>query len=297
MFERFNTPEDIFSFKLGSALSMEHDTLDMLLTMQQKTPRHELLQLFREHEEETRQQITNLERCFSLIGEDVGVAPSPTTKGLVKEARSTIGKTDARLVDAVLLAGGLEAEHYEIAVYETLIINAKARGALDVAALLQQNYDQEVAAAAKIRDAAARIANEGIAVDAPPSPADVPEVPAASVTAAATGVVPADSAAADEVAARDRDDAVAQEGVEEPAGTRKAGTEKVGTEKVGTEKLVPLSVVSDEAIRHPFDQTNGLADGLEGDSDGTADSDNYSAADRSLGRPIDESKDREGLVP
>jgi hypothetical protein len=35
---------------------------------------------------------------------------------------------------------------------------------------------------------------------------------------------------------------------------------------------------------HLFDQTNGLADGLNGDSDGTAESDDASAADR---EPVD----------
>ncbi|MFC0678178.1 hypothetical protein ACFFGH_10035 [Lysobacter korlensis] len=36
----------------------------------------------------------------------------------------------------------------------------------------------------------------------------------------------------------------------------------------------------DDAIAEPFDQTNGLVVGLEGDSDGTADSDLKSASDR-----------------
>jgi ferritin-like metal-binding protein YciE len=39
MFEHFNTPEEIFSFKLGSALTMEQDSLEMLEKMAQTTPR------------------------------------------------------------------------------------------------------------------------------------------------------------------------------------------------------------------------------------------------------------------
>ena len=38
---------------------------------------------------------------------------------------------------------------------------------------------------------------------------------------------------------------------------------------------------------HLFDQTNGMADGLEGDSDGTAESDEASAADRADERDQD----------
>lgn len=41
-----------------------------------------------------------------------------------------------------------------------------------------------------------------------------------------------------------------------------------------------LADLNDESIGRPFDQTNGLADGLAGDSDGTADSDVASDAER-----------------
>jgi ferritin-like metal-binding protein YciE len=96
----------------------------------------------------------------------VNDSPSPTTKGLAKEAAASISKTDASIVDAVLLAGGLETEHYEIAVYETLVTNAEARDAHEVAALLRQNLAQEVAASEKIKAAAKTISTQGIAVGA-----------------------------------------------------------------------------------------------------------------------------------
>jgi ferritin-like metal-binding protein YciE len=166
MFEHFTTPEDIFSFKLGSALSMEEDSLAMLEKMAATTPRPELKELFELHAAETRQQIENLKQCFALLGEEVNDSPSPTTKGLAKEAAASISKTDSSIVDAVLLAGGLETEHYEIAVYETLITNAEARGAHEVVALLKANYDQEVAASEKIKAAAKEISTSGIAVGA-----------------------------------------------------------------------------------------------------------------------------------
>lgn len=164
MFEHLSTPEEIFSFKLGSALSMEHDTLDMLADLEQTARRPELKALFREHAGETRQQIANIERSFELLGEPVDDSPCPTTTGLAKEGKSTIRKTEASLVDAVVLAGALETEHYEIAVYETLVTNAEARGATEVAALLQANLGQEEAARDKVKQAMQRISREGIAV-------------------------------------------------------------------------------------------------------------------------------------
>jgi ferritin-like metal-binding protein YciE len=166
MFEHFTTPEEIFSFKLGSALTMEQDSLELLEKIAETTPRPELKELFEAHAAETRHQIENLKQCFALLGEEVNDSPSPTTKGLAKEAAASISKTDASIVDAVLLSGGLEAEHYEIAVYETLITNAEARGATEVVALLTQNYQQEIAASENIKRVAKAISTSGIAVTA-----------------------------------------------------------------------------------------------------------------------------------
>jgi ferritin-like metal-binding protein YciE len=164
MFEHFNTPEEIFSFKLGSALTMEQDSLEMLEELEKTTPRQEFKELFHAHADETRHQIENLKQCFALLGEEVNDSPSPTTKGLAKEAKASIAKTDSTIVDAILLSGGLETERYEMAVYETLITNAKARGADEVVRLLEQNYEQEVAASEKLKAAAEQISKSGIAV-------------------------------------------------------------------------------------------------------------------------------------
>lgn len=163
MFEHFNTPEELFSFKLGSALTMERDSLSMLEELEASAHRAELKTLFREHANETRQQIANLEQCFSLLGEPVNESPSPTTKGLAKEGKSTIRKTEGKLIDGVVLAGALETEHYETAVYEGLITSADARGAAAIVELLRQNLDQEMAAIVKIKEAAKRVASEGTA--------------------------------------------------------------------------------------------------------------------------------------
>jgi len=142
---------------------MERDTLEMLGDLEENVQRPELKELFRAHADETRQQIANIEQCFQLLGEPVNDSPSPTTKGLAKEGKAAIKKTDVSVVDAVILAGALETEHYEIAVYETLVTNADARGAGEVARLLRQNLEQEVSALDKVKQAAQRISQTGIA--------------------------------------------------------------------------------------------------------------------------------------
>jgi ferritin-like metal-binding protein YciE len=166
MFERLNTPEEIFSAKLGSALTMEQTLVNVLEELEQHTSRDEIKQALRQHREETREHVSNIERCFILLGEDVDDSPSPVISAIAKDAKTTIEKTDDSLVDSVVLAAAAELEHYEIAVYETLITNAEARGAVEVAALLRQNVEQERHALRTAQAAMQQIAQQGIAVGA-----------------------------------------------------------------------------------------------------------------------------------
>lgn len=166
MFDKLNTAEEIFSFKLGAALTMEQTVLEMLGELEEHAQRDELKQMFRAHAAETRQHISNIEESFRLLGEEVDTSPCPAIEGLQKEGKATVKMTDDSLVDIVLLGGAAETEHHEIAVYETLVTNAKARGAEDVAQLLQQNLDQELATLELVKSTGERISNEGIAVTA-----------------------------------------------------------------------------------------------------------------------------------
>jgi ferritin-like metal-binding protein YciE len=144
MFERLNTPEEAYNFKLGAALKMEHTVLDKILADSIDESHDDTLkQLFRHHAEETRQQIRNLEQVFAAFGWEVDDSPCPAIEALHKEAKTNVKKTDDAIVDSIILAGALETEHHEIAVYEGLIIQARAMGRDDVVGLLEQNLEQE----------------------------------------------------------------------------------------------------------------------------------------------------------
>src|SRR3954464_1793032 len=158
MFEKLTTPEEIFSFKLGAALKMEKTVLEMLGDLEEHAQRDELKQQFRHHADETRQHIANIERSFELPGETPNTSPCPAIEGLEKEGKANIKKTDDRVVDAVILSGAAETEHHEIAVYEGLITNAKARGAEEVAQLLAQNLEQEQHTLQEVKQATQQLA-------------------------------------------------------------------------------------------------------------------------------------------
>jgi ferritin-like metal-binding protein YciE len=89
MFERLNTPQELFHYKLGAALTMENTVLEMLGDLEKHAQRDQLKQQFRHHAEETRQQIHNIEQAFAALGEDADDSPCPAIEGLEKEGRRT----------------------------------------------------------------------------------------------------------------------------------------------------------------------------------------------------------------
>jgi ferritin-like metal-binding protein YciE len=143
MFERLNTPEEAYNYKLGAAHKMEEHVLEMLDRNIKESNDDSVKQLFRHHQDETRQQISNIEQVFGKFGWDVDNSPCPAMEGLKIEAMATAKITADPLKDGIVLQGAAETEHHEIGVYENLIINARALGRDDVIPLLQRNLEQE----------------------------------------------------------------------------------------------------------------------------------------------------------
>jgi ferritin-like metal-binding protein YciE len=158
MFEHFDTKEELFEFQLGSALTMEHDSLTMLRELETAAQSDEVKQLFAHHQDETQQQIDNLKRAFQLMGKQPDKSPSQTTKGLMKEGMSLIAKTDRGLVDTVAISAALGTEHYEISAYESLCTAAESLGKSEVQALLQQNMQQEEHTCDELKQTARKLA-------------------------------------------------------------------------------------------------------------------------------------------
>ncbi len=166
MFERFDTPEEIFSYKLGSALTMERQLADLLEQLEKCTLREEIRHPLAVHREETLQHIANIEQCFTLLGEEVHNQPCSVVDAMANEGRAMLKKTDDSLADVVVVALASEAEHYEVAVYETLIANADARKATAVAKLLGENLAQDKHALTVTRTLMKTVLEQGIAVGA-----------------------------------------------------------------------------------------------------------------------------------
>ena len=142
--QTLKSPTDLLHFQLRTALTMENDSLAALGELAKAAKSKEVKDMFRHHAGETKEQIENLHKVFKLLELKDTTAPSPSTKGISKQAESLISKSAPKLRDQVTLSCALGNEHDEMSAYQALIIPATAMGATDVVSLLQANLDQEV---------------------------------------------------------------------------------------------------------------------------------------------------------
>jgi len=155
---KIESPEELFVYKLGAALTMEETILELLEKLQQEANDPSLRRQLQQHHKETQGQVDNLHRVFEALGEPIDRRPCPAIEGLEKEGDMLLKEVDDSLNDAVILQGVLETEHHEIAVYDGLIIMAEQMGDDDVIALLNENVEQEAATLEKAIKATEQLA-------------------------------------------------------------------------------------------------------------------------------------------
>lgn len=138
------TPQDLFIHELGDMYDAEQRIVQMLPTMAQECNNDQVRNAFQMHEQQTRQQIQNLEQCFQALGTKPPKATCATIQGLKQEHDSFMKEKPSQDVLTMFdLGGAAKTEHYEIASYTGLVEKARLMGQQKCAQLLQQNLQQE----------------------------------------------------------------------------------------------------------------------------------------------------------
>lgn len=105
----------------------------------------ELQTAFKNHLEETVNQVSRLEKVFESVGEKATAKKCDAMEGLVKEAEGCIEDTEDGTIarDAALISCGQKVEHYEIASYGTLKTFAGVLGFSAAVKLLEETLEEE----------------------------------------------------------------------------------------------------------------------------------------------------------
>lgn len=139
-----STPRELFVHELSDTLSAEHIIHKGLGDMSRETGNAEAKKAIQHHQDETSQQIKNLEKVFQLLGEKPEETTCHAAEGLKKEHDALLEeKPEGNVLELGLLAAANKTEHYEIASYNLLHQMARDLGETEVAELLKENLDQE----------------------------------------------------------------------------------------------------------------------------------------------------------
>ena len=157
--------QDLFEAELRYTYDCEQKLVKKgLPSMIEAAHSPELRSALEQHLQETKNQISRLERVFSIVGaqpktegNDIFDEMASVTKDLIDDIKAP------RLRDAALIVSGNKVEHYEMAVYGSLISFAQQLGFREAVPLLQQTLQEEKNADQKLTQLGETRINAGAA--------------------------------------------------------------------------------------------------------------------------------------
>ncbi|WP_338876304.1 ferritin-like domain-containing protein [Spirosoma sp. SC4-14] len=143
-----NTDEglrDLFITEVKGIYYAEKQIVDALGDQAQASTTNEVKAAFLQHQDESKRHVERLEELFRILDIQTEERPSDAVDGLISEARFVISDTEAESLtrDAALIIAAQKIEHYEIAVYGSLLTLADVLGFSQSAELLAQTLEEE----------------------------------------------------------------------------------------------------------------------------------------------------------
>ncbi len=154
MFGKVKSLRELFEIELRYAYDCEQKLAEKgLPTMIESANAPELRKALQRHLEETRSHVARLESVFSSIGVEPETKSNSILDEMTKAAKDSISHIeDPSLRDAALIVDGNFVEHYEIAMYGTLVNFAQQLGFQGAVTPLQETLQEERAADAKLTE-------------------------------------------------------------------------------------------------------------------------------------------------
>jgi ferritin-like metal-binding protein YciE len=147
--------KDVLLDELRDMYSAENQLVKALPKLAKGAKSAKLKELFAAHLEETKGQVERLKEVFGHLEAKPTGEHCNGMEGIVEEGKDALEKDEeGASFDCGLIGAALRTEHYEIAGYQATIAMAKTLGMQDVIDLLTENLNEELAAAAKITEAA-----------------------------------------------------------------------------------------------------------------------------------------------
>ncbi len=158
-----NTLRDLFLDELADMYDAEHRIIKALPKLVKAATCKDLQKALLTHLQETKGQVTKLEKVFKSFGEKAKGKKCEATVGLLKEGDEIASENKGSpTINAAIISAGQKVEHYEIASYGCLRDWATLLGNPTAANLIQEILDQEAAADKKLGELAGKLNQEAL---------------------------------------------------------------------------------------------------------------------------------------
>ena len=158
------TAEDLFIEELQDIYSAEKQAVRAYPRLVKSVESDELKQALQTHLEETKEQVSRLERIFELLEAKPGRKTCDGMKGLLEEAAQHAQEIEpGPVLDAALIGALQRVEHYEIAAYGTVATLAEAMGQKEVHSLLGETLDEEKETDVKLTEVSQGVNSQALA--------------------------------------------------------------------------------------------------------------------------------------
>jgi ferritin-like metal-binding protein YciE len=147
-----STMGEKFVHDLGAIYDAEHQFLTAQQQMLAQATDMRLKDMLSEHIMQTQQQIANLEHIFGVLGAQPVRAACMAGQGLVADGEKAMQAASANqpLLDCTIAASAAKVEHFEMAAYRGLVMDAQHISHPELLRLLRQILEQEEQTAAKL---------------------------------------------------------------------------------------------------------------------------------------------------
>jgi len=158
------TLEELLVEQVRDLYDAEKQLVRALPKMAHAANSEDLQQAIQGHLEETKNQVSRLERVFEELDKPAKGKACKAMRGLVEEGSEAL-EGDSPLRDLAIIAAAQRVEHYEISAYGTARAIAQQLGQNTVAALLEETEEEEKAADTKLTDIATELMGQVETVD------------------------------------------------------------------------------------------------------------------------------------
>jgi ferritin-like metal-binding protein YciE len=150
--------QELLIDELKDLYSAEKQIVKALPKLVKAASTPELQDALQSHLEETKGQVSRLEKIADLVGKKLTGKNCVGMQGVLEEGSEVIDETEeGKVRDAALIAASQRVEHYEMAGYGSARDFANTLGLSEVAALLEETLAEEKEADKKLTSISKRV--------------------------------------------------------------------------------------------------------------------------------------------